>query len=147
MEPSPLALDLKKDRGLTVQWADGATSYYTIAYLRKMSPSAEQRELREQMQHNRLAILPSSMADDRPLVATGAELVGHYAIRILFSDGHSTGIYSWQYLRSIDPALASERSQAESTGGGAGVTGGKGGVGSHANSAGADPAGDREAGR
>jgi DUF971 family protein len=38
------------------------------------------------------------------LTALDAELVGNYAIRIRFSDGHSTGIYSWRYLRSIDPA-------------------------------------------
>ena len=35
---------------------------------------------------------------------TGAELVGNYAVRITFSDGHDTGIFSWQYLREIDPA-------------------------------------------
>ncbi len=123
MEPPPSAIDLKKDRGLTVQWADGASSYYTIAYLRKMSPSADQRELRDQQQKNRLAILPSSMLSGAELLATGAELVGNYAIRVSFSDGHDTGIYSWQYLREIDPALGAERDLAEGSGGGAGVTG------------------------
>ncbi|MBX9736806.1 MAG: DUF971 domain-containing protein, partial [Phycisphaerales bacterium] len=43
---SPLHIDLKKDRGLTIAWADGSSSYYSILYLRKMSPSAEARELR-----------------------------------------------------------------------------------------------------
>jgi DUF971 family protein len=103
----PRNIDLKKDRGLTIEWADGTTSYYTIAYLRKMSPSAEMRDLREKMQKNPLTVLPSSMAKRAgggPLVAEDAELVGNYAIRIRFSDGHSTGIYSWEYLRAIDPA-------------------------------------------
>jgi DUF971 family protein len=105
MEPSPRQIDLKKDRGLTVEWADGATSYYTIAYLRKMSPSAEMRELREELSKNRLTVLPAGSARARgPLVAESAELVGNYALRIRFSDGHDTGIYSWSYLRSIDPA-------------------------------------------
>jgi DUF971 family protein len=31
-------------------------------------------------------------------------MVGNYAIRISFSDGHSSGIYTWAYLREIDPA-------------------------------------------
>jgi DUF971 family protein len=31
--------------------------------------------------------------------------VGNYAIKITFSDGHDTGIYSWVYLRSIDPEV------------------------------------------
>ncbi|MFM8731470.1 MAG: gamma-butyrobetaine hydroxylase-like domain-containing protein [Phycisphaerales bacterium] len=35
--------------------------------------------------------------------AVDAVVVGNYAIRIRFSDGHSTGIFSWSYLRSIDP--------------------------------------------
>lgn len=134
VETSPTAIDLKKDRGLTVQWADGAMSYYTIAYLRKMSPSAEARELRDQQKKNPLAILPSSAVSSGAIAATGAELVGNYALRISFNDGHNTGIYSWQYLREIDPALSSERSLAEGTGGGAGVTGGKGGTGGVAGS-------------
>jgi DUF971 family protein len=101
----PTRLDLKKDRGLTVEWADGTTSYYSIAYLRRMSPSAEMRQLREQQEKNPLTVLPSRVASasEGPLTAESAEFVGNYAIRIRFSDGHDTGIYSWGYLREIDP--------------------------------------------
>lgn len=103
MEP-PRKLDLKKDRGLAVEWADGRTSYYSIAYLRRYSPSAEARQLREEIARNPLTVLPSpKKGGDAPLVAESAELVGNYAIRIRFSDGHDTGIYSWEYLREIDP--------------------------------------------
>lgn len=109
MEPPPLAIDLKKDRGLTVQWSDGGTSYYSIAYLRKMSPSAEMKEQREQQKKNPLAILSASTvramgSGGGSIAAESAELIGNYALRIRFSDGHDTGIYSWQYLREIDPA-------------------------------------------
>lgn len=100
--PAPARLDLKKDRGLTVEWADGSTSYYSIAYLRKMSPSADMRELREQMKRNPLTVLPARGGSGE-LTATHAELVGNYAIKIRFSDGHDTGIFSWEYLREIDP--------------------------------------------
>ena len=105
MQP-PAKLDLKLDRGLTVEWADGTTSYYSIAYLRKMSPSAEMRQLREEQAKNPLTVLPASAAKASAgaLTALGAEMVGNYAIRIRFSDGHDTGIYSWEYLREIDPA-------------------------------------------
>jgi DUF971 family protein len=96
----PRHIDLKKDRGLTIEWDDGTSSYFSIAYLRKMSPSAEARELREQIAKNPLAIVPSAPPSG-PLTALGAELVGHYAIRIRFSDGHDTGIYSWDYLQQI----------------------------------------------
>ncbi len=105
MTPKPQHLDIKRDRGLTVQWEDDSTSFYSVAYLRKWSPSAEARELREQLARNPLAVLPASaVSDGTPLTIVNAEFVGHYAIKIHFSDGHDTGLYSWDYLREIDPA-------------------------------------------
>ncbi|HYE62027.1 MAG TPA: DUF971 domain-containing protein [Phycisphaerales bacterium] len=101
---APRHIDLKKDKGLTVEWQDGATSYYSIPYLRRMSPSADARDLREKLTKNPLTVLPASRSQG-PLVATDAELVGNYAIKITFSDGHATGLYSWKYLREIDPAV------------------------------------------
>jgi DUF971 family protein len=109
MDPAttPTNLDLKKDRGLTIQWADGAASYYSIAYLRRMSPSADMKQLRDEMMTNPLTVLnPRGGSATGPLVAASAELVGNYAIKIVFSDGHASGIYSWAYLRQIDPAKA-----------------------------------------
>lgn len=103
-----MKLDLKKDRGLSVEWADGRTSYYSIAYLRKMSPSADMRQLREEMAKNPLTVLPSGKASRGSLVAESAELVGNYALKIRFSDGHDTGIFSWRYLREIDPEAMRE---------------------------------------
>jgi DUF971 family protein len=87
-----------------VEWSDGTTSYYTVALLRRMSPSAEMRELRENMASNPLTVLPSRPTSG-PLVALDAELVGNYALRITFSDGHKTGLFTWDYLRSIDPEV------------------------------------------
>lgn len=102
----PKNLDLQKDKGLTVTWDGGTSTFYPIAYLRKWSPSAEARVLREEMAKNRLTVLPVSASSKEPLTAAGAELVGNYAIRITFSDGHDTGIFSWEYLREIDPGRA-----------------------------------------
>ena len=104
MKDAPRHLDLKRDEGLTVEWQDGSRSFYPVAYLRRMSPSAEQRDLRERMAKNPLTVLPATSAKLRgPLKADDAELVGNYALRIRFSDGHDTGIFSWSYLREIDP--------------------------------------------
>jgi DUF971 family protein len=103
----PLNIDLVKDTGLTICWPDGSSSHYPIAHLRRMSPSAEARQLRDQLESNPLAVLPSSPrrggAHAGPITALSAELVGHYAIRIRFSDGHDTGLFTWDYLRTIDP--------------------------------------------
>ena len=102
---NPKHLDLNKEKGLTVHWMDGRISFYPIAYLRKLSPSADARQLREEMAKNPLAVLPASNVSNSnaPLTATGAEMVGNYAVRIIFSDGHDTGIYSWDYLNEIAP--------------------------------------------
>lgn len=100
MEP-PRRLDVKKDRGLTVEWADGGAAFYSVAYLRRMSPSADAREMRDQLAKNPLTVLPSGGGG--PLTILDAELRGNYAIWFRFSDGHETGIYSWDYLREIKP--------------------------------------------
>ncbi len=101
---TPVNIDLKKNESLTIDWTDGARSVYPIAYLRKMSPSAEMRELRKEMNANPLTILPHGMGAGGQIAAIGAELVGNYAIKIEFSDGHNTGLYTWAYLREIDPS-------------------------------------------
>lgn len=119
--PRPKHLELERDRALTVHWADGRVSVYPIAHLRRHSPSAEQRELRDQMARNPLTVLPSSAAGGgETLHVTDLQLVGNYAVRLVFSDGHHTGIYSWQYLREIDPDAPDASSRNAERMGGAG---------------------------
>jgi DUF971 family protein len=101
---TPKTLDLKRDTALTVQWADGKTCIYPISLLRTMCPCAQCRQVREgegQKKKTSLSILPGNFST--PLTASAAELVGNYAIRIDWSDGHATGIYSFEYLREICP--------------------------------------------
>ena len=103
MDPNqPRHLDLKKDKGLAIEWEDGTSSYYSVAYLRGNSPAADARHLREQIAKNPLTVIPSA-GGSGPLVIDSGELVGNYAIKITFSDGHDTAIYSFAYLRKIDP--------------------------------------------
>jgi len=100
----PDAIDIKRDRGVSIQWQDGTSSYYSVAYLRRNSPSADQKQLRDQLDKNPLTVLPMSRAPaGEPLTIVDAQMVGTYALKIVFSDGHDTGIYSWTYLREIEP--------------------------------------------
>lgn len=105
MTRGPRHIHLDRERGLTLQWEDESSSFYPVEHLRKHSPSAEARQLREELEQNPLAVLPASSAAPGPLQALDAQLVGNYALRIHFSDGHDTGIYTWEYLRSIDPGI------------------------------------------
>lgn len=114
MNVHPVELDLKKDEGLTIRWSDGVTSFYPVAYLRKHSPAADNRQLQRELARNPLAVLPSSAAGQSgPLRAENAKLVGNYAVRIFFSDGHSAGYYTWEYLREIDPSSQQDSGEAE----------------------------------
>ncbi len=103
---------MQRDRGLAIEWADGTRSFYPVAHLRRLSPSAEARKLREDLARNPLTVLPAGRPGAAQLSLVDAELVGNYAIRLRFSDGHDTGIYSWQYLRQIDPATPAPEPRA-----------------------------------
>ncbi|MFN3168167.1 MAG: gamma-butyrobetaine hydroxylase-like domain-containing protein [Phycisphaeraceae bacterium] len=109
MTITPVHLDLKRDEALTVRWSDGRVSVYPVSYLRRMSPSADAIETRERLAQNPLTVLPASGAAG-PLRAERIEPVGRYAVRIVFSDGHHTGLYTWAYLREIDPGSAADAS-------------------------------------
>jgi len=101
MSIHPVHLDLKRDEALTVRWSDGRESVYPVAYLRRMSPSADAEQQREALATNPLTV--SSSSGGGPLRAERVEPVGRYAVRLVFSDGHHTGLYTWAYLREIDP--------------------------------------------
>lgn len=98
----PLDIDLKRDTALTIRWSDGQVSVYPMALLRRQSPSADSQQQREALAANPLTVLPSSSGGGAALSAVDLELVGHYALRIRFSDGHDTGLYTWAYLRELD---------------------------------------------
>jgi DUF971 family protein len=103
-QTTPLKLNLKKDEKLEIQWQDGERSTYTVSYLRTMCPCAQCKGVREsaaKKPKTSLSILPGNFA--APIVATAAEFVGNYAIRIDWSDDHGSGIYSFEYLRQISP--------------------------------------------
>jgi DUF971 family protein len=109
MDPrtTPTKLDLKRDEKLEIHWADGATSVYPIAYLRKHCPCASCKTFREaEAKKPRTSLTVFSKTSEGPLTAAHAELVGGYALRIDWSDQHSSGIYSFQYLRDIAPDAA-----------------------------------------
>ena len=99
-DPRPVHLDVERERGLRIRWNDGTEHFLAVMVLRRHSPSADARQLREEMARNPLTVLPAGRSDG-PLRIEAAEPVGYYALRLRFSDGHDTGIYSWRYLRSL----------------------------------------------
>jgi len=101
---TPIRLNLKKDEKLEIDWEDGLKSVFSMTLLRTMCPCAQCKTVREGeagAKKSLLRMLPGNWATQ--ISATGAELIGNYAIRIDWSDDHGSGIYSFQYLRSLSP--------------------------------------------
>ncbi|MEM7309457.1 MAG: DUF971 domain-containing protein [Planctomycetota bacterium] len=81
---------------VSIDWADGHKTVYPARTLRQLCPCAGCIE-----EHTGRALLdPESVPTD--IVTRDVALVGNYAISVLFSDGHSTGIYPFRMLREND---------------------------------------------
>ena len=92
--PAPTALTLHQaSRVLEIDFADGRTFRLPYEFLRVQSPSAEVRGHGPGQEVLQVGKRDVGIAD--------VEAVGHYAIRPSFSDGHDTGIYSWDYLYDL----------------------------------------------
>jgi len=93
-DPWPTELKVDKDRAvLTVAFDDGAGYALTAELLRVMSPSAE---VQGHSPEERVTV-PGKKA----VRILRIEPVGNYAARIVFDDGHNTGLFTWAYLREL----------------------------------------------
>jgi len=83
---------------VAIVWSDGAESYFSFEVLRAASPSAETQGERDIFGQQ----YGGQGAKKFPGVQVlGWEQVGNYALRFDFSDGHRTGLYSYDYLRKL----------------------------------------------
>jgi DUF971 family protein len=90
----PTDLDFNRAAAeLRIRFDDGFAGVIPFELLRVESPSAETKG------HG--ADRPPPPAGKRSVWVTGAEPVGRYAVRIVFSDGHESGLYTWSLLREL----------------------------------------------
>ncbi|MHA1560379.1 MAG: gamma-butyrobetaine hydroxylase-like domain-containing protein [Alphaproteobacteria bacterium] len=92
--PWPTEIRLDKDkRRLTVTFDSGNQFAFDAEFLRVQSPSADvQGHSPEQRQ---------TVPGKRRVEITTIDPIGNYAIRITFDDGHNTGLFTWDYFRSL----------------------------------------------
>ncbi len=97
---APVALFRKGNDTLRISWNDGSSSEYNVLTLRSSCPCAVcvNEWTGEKMLDE--AKLPKNIVPER-LVS-----VGRYAVAIHWSDGHKTGIYSYDYLKTLSPGSA-----------------------------------------
>jgi DUF971 family protein len=101
--PEKVRVLLSEGKGLEIDWSDGHKSAWNFAWLRDACPCAtcvderknEGRKIGQGRQKS-AELLPMYKAPAKP---GSAHAVGRYAIQLNWLDGHSAGIYSWEYLR------------------------------------------------
>jgi DUF971 family protein len=105
-KPTGVKIHVSTGAGVDITWADGHASHYEFPYLRDECPCATCNDEREKKREFGSAGPASSAALPmfKPKVrAKAATSVGNYAIQITFTDGHATGIFSYDHLRNICP--------------------------------------------
>ncbi len=90
--PTELRLNTEKDQ-LNVTFDDGQKFSYAAEFLRVLSPSAE---VQGHSPDQRVTV-----PGKKHVRVKAIEPIGNYAVRIIFDDGHDTGLYSWDYLLEL----------------------------------------------
>ncbi len=104
-EPYPSQIRrLPEENRLRILWEDGHVSHYDYGYLRGFCPCAVCQG------HGNDAIAFHSPPDR--VFPSSIEPVGNYGISILWSDGHATGIYRFDFLRQLCPCDACTSARA-----------------------------------
>ena len=90
----PLEIKLRKEsKLLSIGYADNVIFELSFEFLRVHSPSAEVKGHSPDQ-----AVLQLNKHD---VIIKAIEPIGHYAIRLIFDDGHDSGLYTWKYLHEL----------------------------------------------
>ena len=105
-EIAPVKLDKTVRRTLVIQWSDGSSQEIAFRQLRNACPCAVCTKKAEEQVETPAPISTSlpvlTDAEARPLEIVSMHPVGNYGYNIRFSDGHATGIYPLDLIRSLD---------------------------------------------
>jgi DUF971 family protein len=113
-KPASVKVHVSSGAGIDIAWSDGHASHYDFKYLREECPCAmcnDERQKKADAPHKPGPQLNSPLLPMfKPKVtARAAHAVGNYALQIDFNDGHGTGIFSFDFLRTICPCEACAR--------------------------------------
>ncbi len=100
----------KSAETLNIEWEDDFKSVYPLSGLRAACPCAECRGGHKNMSTSgspEMLEIPLEVGKSSELERV--DLVGNYAIQLVWKDGHSYGIYSWEFLRDLDPGMVKEQ--------------------------------------
>ena len=92
---------------LAVEWSDGKESFFPLRFLRQACPCAACGGEPDVMGNVARTPVSYTLAS---FELVGWEMIGGYALQPRWRDGHSSGLYTFQYLRRIDPAFSEDNS-------------------------------------
>ena len=99
---NPEHISISRTKGLKIDWKDGHSSDYGLRYLRDHCPCATCTGAHDPAPRSSVSTAPFPMFQPA-LRMVEVEPAGNYAIRIVWSDGHASGIYSYEHFRAICP--------------------------------------------
>jgi DUF971 family protein len=105
-KPATVKVHVTSGAGVDIVWSDGHVSHYDFPYLRDECPCAtcNDERIRKSAHAGATPVSTPALPMFKPKArAQAATTVGNYAIQITFTDGHATGIFSYDHLRSICP--------------------------------------------
>ncbi|MSQ93354.1 MAG: DUF971 domain-containing protein [Gemmataceae bacterium] len=94
----PVALKKDGDDRLTIEWSDGHRSSYLWTHLRSHCPCAGCKGEHEQPPDPFRILKPTEL---EPLKPVSISPIGHYAYKIVWSDGHDSGLFTLEHLRAL----------------------------------------------
>ena len=105
MENVPVGITVNRETNvMTIRWKDGHESEYPYPLLRYACPCVECQGGHDQMSRTPdPAVFEKSLQDNEQTHIEAVEAVGSYALTIVWEDGHSAGIYDWNYMRLLCP--------------------------------------------
>jgi len=93
---TPLKIAVKENKYLFVSWDDQSNSNIKLTNLRKNCPCAVCKAEKDELSKSYIPIY----GDDQ-ITITNLEVVGQYALKIVWKDGHQTGIYEFDFLKEL----------------------------------------------
>lgn len=106
---SPKQVKIFKKDNLRITWDDSTETILSLKYMRDECPCAGCKGE---------TILLKTYRPPAPTIVTpemyqvkNIEVVGDYAIQISWKDGHSTGIYSWDYIKQLEEGMEENKNQ------------------------------------
>ncbi len=105
----PKQIKIRQKEFLFIKWDDDSESLISLKYLRNECPCAGCKG--ETVLFKTYIPPKKTSFNENMFKIKDIQQVGNYAIQILWSDGHNTGIYNWEYLKQLEKSQNSDGNQ------------------------------------